>query len=265
MTHGFMGVDAARVTDVVRGVHRRWRLSRAIRGGALTLAGVLVTLVAWSLILESAKYPANLVIVARVTTLLVAIGLIAWFLVRPQLPRVRDEQVALYVEEHEPTFEGALVSAVELSRPTNPADPSRSLGMTRAVHEMALARAHAVRDGRRVDERGMRLSYGALAGAVAMTLAVLTMGPQSLRYGMGALLTPWAAADEVNPFRLDVEPGDATIARGASIVISAHPVGFQAEGVELWARTSDSASWNRIPMSADSTGMFSARLLDVSE
>src|SRR5687768_17309640 len=150
MTHGFMGVDAARVTDVVRGVHRRWRLSRAIRGGALTLAGVLVTLVLWSLILESAKYPANLVIVARVTTLLVAIGLIAWFLVRPQLPRVRDEQVALYVEEHEPTFEGSLVSAVELERLSALGSGQATSPEIRArVRNMAVSRAHAVRDGRR--------------------------------------------------------------------------------------------------------------------
>ena len=268
MTHGFLSADIGQVGAVVRGVHRRWRLSRALRGVALTLAAVLAALVAWSLVLETMKYPPSLVIAARISIVLLAAVLTAWFIVRPQLPRVRDEQVALFVEEHEPSFEGALLAAVELEG-LEPRAESREPGtispeIAARVRAAAVGRASAIHGGRDIDARGLRLSFGALVGAAAMTLAVLTMGPQGLRYGMGALLSPFASAEEVNPFRIDVEPGDATIARGASIVISAQPVGFQAEGVELWARTSDSASWNRIPMSADSTGRFAARLLDVS-
>ena len=39
-----------------------------------------------------------------------------WFLVRPLRRRVTDEQVAMYLEEHEPSLQAILISAVEASR-----------------------------------------------------------------------------------------------------------------------------------------------------
>ncbi|MEX2178119.1 MAG: DUF4175 family protein, partial [Gemmatimonadaceae bacterium] len=264
MGHSALDANIGQVLGVVHGVRRRWRLARVLRGIAIAAAGILVTLVACALILEVAKYAPSAVVGSRTALALVSAVLLGWFVVRPLLPRPRDEQVALYVEEHEPSFEGALVSAVEMSRAGDPAR-ARELSpeMASRVRGMAVSRARAVNDGRGVDARGLRLAFAALGGAAAMLLVVLTLGPTSLRYGMGALLSPWASAEEVNPFRLDVLPGDVTIARGASVVVTATPVGFQPGSVELWARTSDTASWNRIPMSADSSATFSARLFDV--
>ena len=261
---GYSAIEptVAHVLGVVHGVRRRWRMARVLRGVAITLAGVLVTLVASALILEAVKYAPAAVIATRIATAVVALGLLAWLVVRPLLPRPRDEQVALYVEEHEPSFEGSLVSAVEISGADATRAPSPEIAAL--VRGMAIKRARAVRDGHGVDSRAMRLAFAALGGAAAMLLVVLTMGPASLKYGMGALLTPWASAEEVNPFRLDVTPGDATIARGASVIVTAQPVGFSPGSVELWARSSDTASWMRIPMSSDTTAAFSARLFDVN-
>lgn len=275
MAHSVTDTSVAHVLGVVDGVRRRWRIARVTRGVAISLAGVIVTLVAGALVLETVKYAPAAVIVARAVTAIVAALLLWRFVAVPLLPRPRAEQVALYVEEHDAGFQGALVSAVETLDPGLPPSPQ----MAERVRRMALQRAHAIGDGRDVDARGLRLSYAALGGAAATLLLVLTLGPQSLRYGMGALLAPWASAEEVNPFRLDIEPGDATVARGASVVVTARPVGFQADGVELWTRTTDSASWTRIPMIADSTSAlscapkcdgaladlrFSARIFDVS-
>lgn len=262
MGHSHLDASVANVFGLVDGVRRRWRLARVTRGVAITLAGVVVTLVVGSLSLEAVTYAPAAVIAARAVTGVVA-ALLAWrFVLVPFLPKPRAEQVALYVEEHDPGFQGALVAAVETSRAGEASTASSEIA--EYVRRTALRRARAIDDGRAVDARGLRLAYAALGGAVAMLLVVLTLGPESLRYGMGALVTPWASADEVNPFRVDVEPGDATVARGASVVVTARPVGFQAEGVELWTRAGDSASWTRIPMSADSTGAYNARLFDVS-
>ena len=41
---------------------------------------------------------------------------IGWFLVRPLRRQVTDEQVALYLEEREPSLQASLISAVEASR-----------------------------------------------------------------------------------------------------------------------------------------------------
>jgi uncharacterized protein DUF4175 len=202
------------------------------------------------------------VITGRVAFVLIALALIAWFVVLPLLPRPRDEQVALYVEEHEPSLEGALVSAVEVSHPSRTIERHSSL--IALLRAMALDRVRAVDGGRRVDAVVLRRATAALGAIAALLLLVLTLGPDGMRHGMGALLTPWQSADEVNPFRIDVRPGDATVARGASVVVTARPVGYQPEGAELWARTSDSVAWTRIAMSSDSASGFTARLLDVA-
>ena len=253
------GGSVAQVGAVVDYVRRRWRLARVLRGAAIATASVLVLLVIAALVLEATRYSPTVVVASRVIVTVVAVALLVWLVILPMLPRPRAEQVALYVEEHEPSLEGALVSAVEVS--------GSAIGATQIadrVRAMAVERSRAIGGGRRVDERGMRLAFASLGGAAAMLLLVLTLGPDSMRYGMGALLTPWRGAEEVNPFRLDVEPGDATVARGASVVISAEAVGFQPGSAEVWARTSDTAQWTRVPMAVDSNARFSARLLDVS-
>lgn len=259
MREAMAGGSVAQVGAVVDYVRRRWRLARVLRGLAIAVAAVLVLLVIAAFALEATKYSPSIVIASRTIVGLAAVAIVVWLVLRPMLPRPRDEQVALYVEEHEPSLEGALVSAVEMSK-----GEIRSPIIAERVRAMAVERTTAVGGGRRVDERGMRLAFASLGGAAAMLLLVLTLGPDSMRYGMSALLTPWRDAEEVNPFRLDVEPGDATVARGASVVISAEAVGFQPGSAEVWARTSDTAQWSRVPMTADSNARFTARLLDVA-
>src|SRR5688572_20769463 len=261
--HGAMDSSVAQVFGVVAGVRRRWRWTRVLRGAAFALAGILVTLVVAALILDATRYPPALVIAARIVLGAVALALLTVFVLAPMRPKPRDEQVALYVEEHEPSLEGALFSAVEVSSTGGVQRPVSS-SIAERVRGMAIQRTHAIDDGKRVDARGLRLAFAALGAAAATLLLVLTLGPERLRYGMGALLAPWEDAATVNPFRLDVEPGDATVARGASVVITAHPVGYQPGGAELWARTSDSAAWKRVPMTSDTTAYFTARLLDVN-
>src|SRR5688500_8112136 len=113
--HGAIDSSVAQVFGVVAGVRRRWRWSRVLRGAAIALAGVVVTLVVAALILDATRYPPAGVIAARIAVAVVALALVAWFVVVPMLPRPRDEQVALYVEENEPSLEGALFSAIEVS------------------------------------------------------------------------------------------------------------------------------------------------------
>ncbi|MGH7637882.1 MAG: hypothetical protein ACREOK_09545, partial [Gemmatimonadaceae bacterium] len=260
--HGAIDSSVAQVFGVVSRVRNRWRWTRVVRGAAIALAGAGMTVIGSALLLEATNYSPAVVIGARIAIALVIVGLGGWFVVRPMLPRPRDEQVALYVEEHEPTLEGSLVSAVEVSG----AGEGRiaSSAIAERVRGMAIERTRAVGNGGRVDARGTRLAFASFGGAAAALLMVLTLGPASLRYGMGALLSPWQDPESVNPFRLDVTPGDATVARGATVVISALPVGFQPGSAELWARTSDTAQWRRIPMTSDTTAQFSARLLDVA-
>src|SRR5262245_35453485 len=87
--------------EIIAEVRTRWRLKLALRG-ALWIAVIgfaLFLLTAYSL--EWARFSTGSIIGARVLMVLAALGLLAWFLVRPLRRRVSDEQVALYLEEHE--------------------------------------------------------------------------------------------------------------------------------------------------------------------
>ena len=53
---------------------------------------------------------------ARIALPLGFIAAVLWFVVRPLRRKVSDEQVALYIEEHEPSLQATLLSAVETSR-----------------------------------------------------------------------------------------------------------------------------------------------------
>lgn len=254
--------DVTSIFGVVIGARRRWRLARVLRGIAIASAGIVVTLVTAALVLDAVRYAPAAVIAARILGGIVAAGLVGWFVVLPLLPRPRDEQVAMYVEEHEPTLEGSLVSAVEVSRDRSAPAAPRSIAAL--VRRMAVQRARAIDGGRRVDARGVRGALAGLAGAALVLALLVTVGRERLGPGMLALLLPWQSAEAVNPYRVDVEPGDATVARGGSVVVIASPVGFTPDGAALLVRTSDTTEWTRIAMSADSSARFSARLLDVS-
>ena len=150
--------------------------------------------------------------------------LVVRFIVHPLQRKPAGEQVALYLEENEPSIEGAVMAAVESAH--EPASPQsiRSL-----VQRMALDRARAVDDGRRVDAANLRRAGAALVAAVVV-FAVVVLSADRLRHGMRTLLVPWESAEAANPFRLDVKPGDATIAKGGSVLVTAQAFGFSAAG-----------------------------------
>jgi hypothetical protein len=254
--------SAANVFGIVTNVRRRWRLARALRGLAIVAAALVVLLVGAALVLQALTYAPVAVITARIVAGAVVVALLGYFVVLPLLPKPSDDAVALYVEEHEPTLEGSLVSAVEVSREASGQQP-QSRTIAALVRRMALERTRAIDWGRRVDQRGMRGAVGAIAGAGLVMLAVVLFGGNRLGAGMRALLVPWVSAEAINPFRVDVHPGNATVPRGGSVVVVANPVGFTADGAALLVRTSDTTEWTRIAMSADSGSRFSARLLDV--
>ena len=105
---------------VIRQVRNRWRLKLLLRGGLIVIVGALAAVALASLGLQSYKFSP-----ASVTTLRIAVFgafalLLGLWLVLPMRRRVNDIQVALYVEEHEPSLQAAILSAVDVSGPASP-------------------------------------------------------------------------------------------------------------------------------------------------
>src|SRR5438067_1769985 len=112
--------------DVVRGVRNRYRAKRALRGAAITVAVGFVLLTASAYAMSVLKYTDGAVLGGRLVALVAIAAMTAWLVVRPLLPGLGDEQVALYLEEHEQSLNAALVTAVEMQRAAAPNSAPRS-------------------------------------------------------------------------------------------------------------------------------------------
>ena len=108
--------DPADLVGAIHQVRRRWRYKLMLRGavGVLGLGALALALSAWGL--ESWRFSPGSIIAFRIVMAAALAALLGWFIVRPLLWRVSDEQVAMYLEEHEPSLQAAVLSAVEAGR-----------------------------------------------------------------------------------------------------------------------------------------------------
>src|SRR5690242_4923203 len=93
---------------IIHDVRKRWRMKLALRGGAIAAGCVAAALVASAMMLQWLRFTPESIFAFRIV-LAVIVALAAYaLLLRPLLRRVSDEQVALYLEEHEPSLEAAI-------------------------------------------------------------------------------------------------------------------------------------------------------------
>src|SRR5256885_13659844 len=198
-THPFP--DRARLTGVVHGVRNRWRMKRALRGASIVLAAAFALLAGSAYLLDRLHYGHTAMVVTRLVVLVTVAILAAILVVAPLLPKRKpsDRRVALYLEEHAPSLDAALLTAVELQEREAKADAGDAIRTRRPVSSTllthltrtALERVHSIDDGRHVDERELHMSAGILAGVIGVALLVTLLGPTTLRHGMGLMLVPW--------------------------------------------------------------------------
>ena len=107
--------------DVIRQVRSRWRTRLLIRGAVVVVGGALVALAIASWGLQQYRFSPASVTWFRVSVFTVFALLVGFWFVRPLRRRVTDLQVALYLEEHEPQLQAAILSAVDVSSGTSKA------------------------------------------------------------------------------------------------------------------------------------------------
>jgi hypothetical protein len=281
--------------SVLRDVRMRWRLKLALRGLTWILVAAIVSLLFTSIGMERLGFTPQSIVVARVIVYVAILGAAAAFLLWPLVRRVPAERVALYLEEHEPSLDAAVATAVEQERRGHPEGTERpkdllhrirsfaSLRMTRAavdphspramrsealakgVISSALSRLRAVDRGRRVERNELQRGSAILGGLMLAAVVVLLAGPSFLRHGARALFAPWRSAEAAMPYTVDIAPGDTTIPRGGDLEIQARLGGFDAEEVTLVA-TRGAADPERItmPRGTDSA-QFIVRLFDLDQ
>ncbi|MEM7416967.1 MAG: DUF4175 family protein [Gemmatimonadota bacterium] len=249
----------SRIHDVVRGVRWRWRARLALRG-LVWVAGITGVVLFLSAVgLERARFSAEAVVWLRVLTWGTVLLSFLYFFVRPLFRKVTDAQVALYLEENEPSLEHAVTSVLDEG------SGSASPDLTHRVTEIALERARAVDYGRRVEQSGLYRFTGALTALGVLAVAATLLGPASLRHGLSALLFPTTDAAAVNPYSVAVQPGDITIARGTDQIVTAALGGFDAADASIFTKGESEESFQRLSMLPGLEGGFEVMLLGVPE
>ncbi len=250
---------------VVREVRARWRWKMAVRALAVLVGAAVVTLVAAAYALEQVRFAPGAILGFRVVTYAVLVTL-GWFVfVRPLGRRVTDQQVALYLEEHEPGLDALLVSAVDAGgRPS--VRPDESAALVRRVVEAAVEKCREIEYGRRIERESVRRAGGMLGAVAAAAALVYLAGPAYLRHGALALLLPARSAEAASPYRIEVTPGHITVARGSDVAVTARLVGFGADAAELFTRAGADAPFERVPLVAgDEGGTFEGTLFNLRQ
>ena len=253
------------VLRVIRHVRNRWRLRVAVRGVSVLIAAALGTFLASSYGLEVFRFSPASIVAFRIVTYIVLIAAGWWLFVRPVSRRVSDERVALYLEEHEPSLQAALLSAVEESKKEDRAAAlDYSPQIVRRLIDSAVEKVRNADMGRNVEQQQLTRSSGLLAGATVAAVLLLIFGPDYLRHGISALLLPAGNVEAASPYRIEVMPGDATVARGSDQTVTARLVGFDAESVNLFVRAGSNAQFERLPLvPVDETDQFEVLLFDL--
>jgi len=259
--------DATRHEDVLRVVKQvraRYRTRVALKGLAIVLGSGLLAFVISVWGLERLRFTPQSVIAFRTLVWLSVAVLTGRYLVWPLMRRVSDEQAALYLEEHEPTLESSIVSAVEAGNEARTRGAA-SAAMVEKLVEQALQRAREVEYGRRIEQQDMYRASGALAAIVVTGVLFMLFGPVQFRHGAMALLNPVSDAAAVNPYSVEISPGDVTIARGSDQRVLADLRGFESGEAHIFARGESRESFDRISMLPGPDGGFEVLLLALDE
>src|SRR5690349_15166348 len=100
------------LTAIIRDIRKRWRMKLALRGAMFVVAGGILSLLLSAYALEYLKFSPGSIVSFRIAIVMISSVLVWLFFIQPQWRRVTDEQVALYLEECEPSLETAILSAL---------------------------------------------------------------------------------------------------------------------------------------------------------
>ena len=248
---------------VIRSVRRRWRLRIAMRGIAIVLGAGLVVFLVSAFGMDRLRFTPQAVLAFRIFAYSGLLALVIRFLVWPLSRRVSDERIALYLEEHEPSLEARLLSAFEFARLDDQPSDSFSPALARRLVESAAERCVAIDHGRRIERAPLARSSGLLAGTSLAALALLLVAPPFVRHST-PFLVPFRSAGLDNPYSIAVVPGDARVARGSELRITAQLVNFGSDEVEIAVQRGLGGEWERFPMGLDDeAGEFLFFLFDL--
>ena len=250
--------------DVIRRVRNRWRGRLAFRGAVVVVAGTILALLLSASGLESFRFSAPAIISFRVVIVAVFVGLLCYGLVWPLRRRVTDAQVAMYLEECDPTLEAAIISAVEAT--SGGGSAAHSPRLVDKLVEQAIEQCRVLDHGRAIERTAVQRHAAVLAAIAALAAMAIVFGPAYLRHGLSALLVFTRSAEASTPYSIQVLPGNTKVPRGADQSVKAKLVGFTSSDVSVMMRAGDTGSFDRVPLIASAqAGAFEGMLFHLEK
>jgi hypothetical protein len=198
-----------------------------------------------------------------------ALGLAAWYLLRPLLRwtgllhGLTEEGVAHRIGERFPEVSDRLVNLLHLSTGRHSDTPSPLLD--RAVQLLGEQVTPVPFEQVEDFARARRISRW-VAVPVLGLLAFLVAAPSTFLGASERLLHPTAQFERPGPFRFLVAPGDATVVRGASLHLRLHTEGRLVPQVAtLLLQQDGEALVEEVDLLPDSTGAFTYTLDNVRQ
>ena len=249
------------LTRIISDVRKRWRLKLVLRGVVRSILIAIALFFAAAYGLEWARFSPASILAARVLLAVAVVGTFYYFLIRPLRRQVTDEQVALYLEECEPSLQATLVSAVESSRVER---DSTSRALVRKLVEQAIDACLTTDAVRRAEQVPLRRWGGVLAAVTVAAALLIGFGPAFLRSALSAILLVQRSVEAAAPYRIAVDPGNANVPKGADQTITATLQGFSAEDAELMVRRTEDGAFEPMPLVRAEDGSYEGILFDVA-
>ncbi|CAK9112555.1 Uncharacterized protein SCF082_LOCUS52179, partial [Durusdinium trenchii] len=156
-----------------------------------------------------------------VSTALVIVAGVAWWIARPCLRSLSPIDLAALIENTEPAFQERLLTAVELSEPTATEGEQGSPVMRQWMVQQTVETIRDFDVDSAVDTREAMQRCG--IGAAMLLGLILPFLIAGEAYGRlwTRVLNPWGNYDRVASLRIDVPDGDRTVAKGSDVKLFA--------------------------------------------
>src|SRR5581483_6496335 len=187
------------LVEIIGKIRAKWRLKLALRGVVVVVAGSLLALLLSASGLEALRFSPPAIIAFRVLVMAVFAALSAAWLWRPLKRQVSDAQVALYLEERDPTLQASILSAVE-SLHADESD-TRSRALVDRLVQQAVQKCREAEYDRTIERRHVRRHAAVLGGVAAVAALLVAFGPAFLRHGLSALVIVYRSAEAATPYR----------------------------------------------------------------
>lgn len=205
--------------------------------------------------------------------------LTARHILTPLLRKISDQNLALYLEERTPAFEGSLIAAVEFGDERQL--PERQAQIVRSILHEAVARVERFDLRKAIDFSRFR-KYAVMAllvlGAYGVLAAVM---PETVARHVTRVVAPWKkSADEaapqpkrpltLEPISITLSRQDTSLLRGSAFdveaTLSRKPENAVYFHFRAYDTKSEGAAWKQLPMkAADRLNGFDFALPDVNE